>query len=102
MKQLIKRRRDLLRQLLICQNLVKGSINETCVNCNRSKCICKNKTDKKAYRLTYKDKNQKTVIIYIPKGGLKKIKSMIANYARCKIIIGQLIEVNLKIFKLKL
>lgn len=101
MQRLIKQKQNLLIQLSKCADIVKGSINSTCVNCNRSKCICKTKTTKRAFRLTCKDKNQKTVIVYVPKERLKEMKVMITNYAKCRKIIEQLIDVNVKLFKHK-
>ncbi len=99
MQQLIKQKQNLVNQLLKYGNLVKGSINATCVNCNRATCICKSKTNKKAFRLTYKDKNQKTVIVYVPKERLKEIRLMISNYARFRKILDRLIYLNIESFR---
>jgi len=60
MKKLNKKREKLLETLNRCAGMVKGSITSVCSSCNRAGCICKTKSDNKAYRLTYKDSSQKT------------------------------------------
>jgi hypothetical protein len=52
-----------------------------------------------AYRLTYKDSQQKTRSVYVKKGQLPRMRKMIANYARLRKLIEQLVEVNIEAFK---
>ena len=52
-----------------------------------------------AYRLTYKDSQQKTRSVYVKKDQLPKMRKMIANYARLRKLIEQLVEVNIEAFK---
>ncbi len=99
MKDLVARRNELLREFEKCSDFVRGSINSVCAKCNRAHCICETKTSRRAYRLTYKDSEQKTRIVYIPEWRLPKIRKMIANYAKLRKIIDQLIEINIEIFK---
>lgn len=101
-RHLTHRRRILLDQLSECGNMIKGSINSVCSACNRSKCICINKTNHQAYRLTFKDKHQKTKIVYIPKNRLHEIKTMIKKYAKAWKIIERLIKINIQLFKQRL
>ncbi len=99
MKDLVKRKSKLLKKLELNSNFVRGSLNSVCAKCNRAKCICEKKYPKKAYRLTYKNSQQKTQIVYIPEKKIPKIKEMIDNYAKARAIMDALIEVNLEIFK---
>ena len=99
MKNLLRKRDALLRRFEQYAEFVRGSINSVCTNCNRARCICEQKTSRRAYRLTYKDNQQKTRIVYVPRSGLPKIRRMIANYSRSRQIIEQLIETNVEIFK---
>lgn len=78
---------------------VKGSITSICNKCKRANCICKVKTKKKDHRLTYKDENQKTKIVYVPKAKIKELKSMIKNYQNLKKYLNQLIDINIEMFK---
>jgi len=52
-----------------------------------------------AYRLTYKDSNQKTRSVYVKKDQLPRMRKMIANYARLRKLIEKLVEVNIEVFK---
>ena len=52
-----------------------------------------------AYRLTYKDSQQKTRSVYVKKDQLPRMRKMIANYARLRKLIERLVEVNIEAFK---
>ena len=52
-----------------------------------------------AYRLTYKDSQQKTRSVYVKKDQLPRMRKMIANYARLRKLIEQLVEANIEAFK---
>lgn len=99
MKDLLKKKNTLLRKLDLNSYFVKGSLNCVCAKCNRANCICEVKSSRKAYRLTYKNKQQKTRIVYIPESKIPEIKKMIANYTKARKVLEELIEVNLEIFK---
>jgi hypothetical protein len=99
MKKLVVKRDALLKKLVQRSSLLKGSISCVCARCNRANCICTQKGHPKAYRLTYKNPQQKTQIVYIPENRLPEIREMIANYATFRKITDQLIGVNLEIFK---
>ena len=99
MKALIKRRQGLLTRLLAAGNFIKGSITCVCGACGRSHCICTNTSKTKACRLTYKDGRQKTQIVYIPRNRLSEMKRMIANYARARALVQQIIVTNIALFK---
>lgn len=99
MKGLSRKRNTLLKKLDQHSEFVRGSISSVCTTCNRARCICNKTSSRRAYRLTYKDNQQKTRIVYVPRDQLPRIRKMIANYARVRKIIEQLVETNIKIFK---
>jgi len=99
MKDLVARRNELMREFEKCSDFVRGSINSVCAKCIRARCICDKKTSRRAYRLTYKNSEQKTRIVYIPRSRLPKIRKMIANYSKSRKIMEQIIEINIEIFK---
>lgn len=101
MQNLIKKREKLLRRLVDVGNFIKGSITVVCGTCARAHCVCARKTTTKASRLTYKDRGQKTQIVYIPQGRLAEMKRSIANYGRMRALIQQINQVNIAIFKKK-
>ena len=87
MQNLIRQRDALLRRLVAGGNFVKGSIGSVCGSCARSRCICAKACTTKAYRLTYKDGQQKTQIVYIPRKRLPEMNRLIANYARARALV---------------
>jgi len=98
-KDLIRKRNALLKKFEQYSDFARGSITSVCSTCNRAGCICENKTPARAYRLTYKDSQQKTRTVYVPRNRLPKIKRLIANYTKARDVIEQLIETNIELFK---
>ena len=99
MRNPIGKRNALLKKMAQCSEFLRGSINSVCAGCNRAHCICEKKSSTRAYRLTYKDRHQKTRIVYVPRTQLSRIRKMIANYSRLRKIIEQLVETNIEVFK---
>ena len=95
----VKKRKDLLKKLAQFPDFVRGSITSVCSTCNRARCICSKKSSRMAYRLTYKDSQQKTRSVYVKKDQLHRMRKMIDNYARLRKLIEQLVEVNIEVFK---
>lgn len=94
-----KKRNALLKKLSESPEFVRGSITNVCSTCNRANCICSKKSSRRAYRLTYKDSQQKTRIVYVNRENLPRMRKMIANYAKLRKLIEQLIEANIEVFK---
>jgi hypothetical protein len=99
MKDLIGQRNALLRKLAQCSEFVRGSITNVCATCHRARCICQKNSARKVYRLTYKDHQQKTRIVYVARCRLPRMRKMIANYARVRTLIEQLVETNVAVFR---
>jgi len=99
MEKLTQKRSALLAELGTLGPVVRGSITQVCSTCNRAGCICSRRTTKRAYRLTYKDAQQKTKTVYIPRGKIGEVRKMLANYKRMRKLSEQLIEINIEILK---
>lgn len=99
MKDMEDRRNALAKELAQYSSIARGSITSVCAKCSRVNCICDKRTSRKAYRLTYKNRQQKTQIVYVPRSRLPEIKGMIANYSKSRKILEQLIETNIRIFR---
>ena len=95
----VKKRKDLLKKLAQFPEFVRGSITSVCSTCNRARCICSKKSSRMAYRLTYKNSQQKTRSVYVKKDQLPRMRKMIDNYAQLRKLIEQLVEVNIEAFK---
>ena len=99
MRGLTRKRNALRQKLAQWPEFVRGSVTSVCAGCNRAQCICEKKSSRRAYRLTYKDSAQKTRIVYVPRGRLPRIRTMIANYNRLRHLIEELIATNIALFK---
>lgn len=98
-KKLESRRDRLLEKLPALGDFLKGSINSVCAGCKRANCLCQKPSGKNNYRLTYKDKDQRTQIVYIPEGRLVEAKRLLENHARIRKALDDLFAVNIEIFK---
>ncbi len=99
MKSLLKKKETLLRRIANCSEFLRGSITSVCSTCNRATCICTSNPTGRAYRLTYKDKQQKTRTVYISQVQLPEARKMIDNYTKMRKAIYELFETNVAIFK---
>lgn len=99
MRNLLRKRKAILKKIGQCSAFVRGSINDVCATCNRGRCTCRKKSSRRAYRLTYKGSQQKTRIVYVPRKHLPRIQQMIVNYARLRKLIEKLVETNIEMFK---
>jgi len=99
MKSLLEKRKTLMQRIAGYSKFLRGSITSVCSTCNRAACICTGKTKGRAYRLTYKDKQQKTRTVYISHSQLPEAIKMTDNYAKMRKLINELFETNIAIFK---
>lgn len=99
MRDLVRKRHALLKKLEQYSEFVRGSINSVCATCNRARCLCQKTSSRRVYRLTYKDRRQKTRIVYVPRRQLPRMRKMIANHARVRKLMEQLVETNIEVFK---
>ena len=101
MKALIHEKESLLRGITDCSEFLRGSITSVCSTCNRVNCICTGRPTGRAYRLTYKDKQQKTRTVYISHAQLPEARRMLSNYSKMRELMEQLFETNIAILKKK-
>jgi uncharacterized protein DUF6788 len=102
MRNATRKQKTLAEKLAQYPDFVRGSVTSVCSTCNRARCICPKKScPRRAYRLTYKDRQQKTRTVYVRQQQLPKVRKMIANYAQVRKIIEQLVEANIEVFKAK-
>jgi len=99
MNALLKKRKSQLERLEKYSEFLRGSITSVCSTCNRAKCICKTPSTKKAYRLTYKDSQKRSRTLYVSGEEVSEVRRRIANYAKIRKLMEQLLETNIAIFK---
>ena len=95
-----RRAASLLRRLGRVGPFVAASL--VCVphRCGNPRCKCAAGRGRPAWRLTYKDKGQKTVTAYVPVGLLEEVRQWVKNYRAfkslaCEISDAQLARVRL-------
>jgi hypothetical protein len=101
MKALLHEKESLLQRIADSSDFLRGSITSVCSTCNRANCICMGKPQGRAYRLTYKDRQQKTRTVYISQAQLPEAQRMIKNYSKMRDLMDKLFETNVAIFKKK-
>ncbi len=88
-----------MKKLAQWPEFLRGSVASVCARCNRARCICEKQSSRLAYRLTYKDHDQQTHIVYVPVDQLPRIRKMISNYSGLRRLIEELIAINIEVFK---
>ncbi|MCB2218744.1 MAG: hypothetical protein KQH59_22005 [Desulfobulbaceae bacterium] len=101
MKALFVKKETLLRKINDCSDFLRGSITSVCSTCSRANCICTSKPTGRAYRLTYKNKQQKTRTVYITHAQLPEARKMLSNYSGMRELLDELFEINIAILKKK-
>jgi hypothetical protein len=99
MRRTQQKRDALLKRLTQCPEFVRGSISSVCATCNRARCVCRPKSSNRAYRLTYKDAHRRTKIVYVPRNQLPRMRQMIANYKKVRVLMEKIVEANIAVFK---
>ncbi len=101
MKGLIQKKESLLQEINGYSEFLRGSITSVCSTCNRANCICTGRPTGRAYRLTYKDKQQKTRTVYIARDQLQEARRMVSNHSKIRELMDKLFETNMAILKKK-
>jgi len=101
MEALLQKKNALLQEIIDCSDYLRGSITSVCSTCNRANCICISKPRGRAYRLTYKDKQQKTRTVYISGERLQEAQRMLSNHKNMRELMEKLFETNIAILKKK-
>ena len=99
MERLLRKRRSLLAKIERYSQFARGSISCVCATCHRACCTCVQTSSLRIYRLTYKTHGQRTQIVYVPRRQLPRMRQLVANYARLRNLIEQLMETNIAVFK---
>ncbi|OGJ85688.1 MAG: hypothetical protein A2268_16945 [Candidatus Raymondbacteria bacterium RifOxyA12_full_50_37] len=75
--------------------MLKGTVNKVVLGEKK-----KGEGKREAYLLTYKGERNKTRTVYIKKQRVADAKRMITNYQKAKRTLDQLVELNMKLFKM--
>jgi hypothetical protein len=92
-------RRKIVKELAKLAGLgpiLKGTVSK--VELGRKRTGAENRV---SFLLTYKGKGNKTRTIYVGKKRVTDVNKMIENYKKMKCIVERLVELNVRLFKLK-
>lgn len=87
---------NLLAGLSTADKVLKGSVNKVLLGERK-----KGKGKRKSLLLTYKGKGNKTRTVYVSSDRLAEVKRMTANYRRAKQALEEIVELNVRLFKMK-
>ena len=64
--------------------------------CGNPRCRCATGEGHPSWRLTYKDKPQKTVTVYVPVGMLQEVRQWVRNHRAFKTLAAEISDAQLK------
>jgi len=85
-----RRSASLLRRLGRVGPFVAGTLSCVPHRCGNPRCKCARGQGAPAWRLTYKDKQQKTVTVYVPVGMLEEVRQWVENYRALKSLVSEI------------
>ena len=90
-----RRTASLLRRLAEVGPFVAATL--TCVRhrCGNPRCRCARGEGHVSWRLTYKDRNQKTVSVYVPVGMLEEVRQWVENHRVLKRLAAEISDAQL-------
>ena len=92
-QQKIKRE---LAKLSSTGEMLKGSVSKVVLDARR-----KREGERVSYLLTFKGESNKTRTVYVEKESVDEVKRMIGNYQKAKLVLEQIVELNVRLFKMK-
>lgn len=97
---MLTRMRDArLKKLAAVKPFIAGTVVEYEKVCGNPKCKCARGEKHVAQHLTFKDKNQKTVSVYIPADALQEVKEWTEEYKRIKELLQQASDLQREILR---
>lgn len=89
-----------LKEIRKRKNMVKGTINKIYTKCGNPNCKCAKGEKHEENRLTYKDSDNISKTVYLSKGKIKKVQKMVSNYKEARLLLNEILELNVKLIKL--
>ena len=80
--------------------MVKGTINKIYTKCGNPNCKCARGEKHGEHRLTYKGKDAISKTVYLNRSKIEKVEKMIKNYQEVKLLLNEILELNVKLIKM--
>jgi hypothetical protein len=90
-----RRTASLLRRLGRVGPFVAATLACVPHRCGNPRCKCARGEGRPSWRLTYKDKEQKTVTVYVPVGMLEEVRRWVKNYRAFKTLGSKISDAQL-------
>ena len=90
-----RRTAALLKRLGAVGPFVAASLVSVPHRCGNPRCRCASGHKHASWRLTYKDKAQKTVTVYVPVGLLEEVREWVKNYRAFKLLASEISDAQL-------
>jgi len=91
-----RRTKSLLRRLGLVGPFVAATLACVKHRCGNRRCRCASGQKHPSWRLTYKDKEQKTVTVYVRVGLLEEVRQWVKNYRAFKDIASEISDAQLQ------
>jgi len=85
-----------LARLSATGKMLKGSVSKVVLDAGR-----KGEGERVSYLLTFKGEGNKTRTVYVEKDSVEAVRRMIDNYQKAKRALEQIVELNVRLFKIK-
>lgn len=85
-----------LARLASTGKMLKGSINKVTLGGRKT-----GDGERESYLLTYKGEGNKTRTVYVEKDRVEEAKRMIGDYKKAKLALERIVELNVRLFKMK-
>lgn len=97
---MLTRMRDArLKKLADSKPLIAGTVVTYRRVCGNPRCKCARGEKHTSHHLTYKDRNRKTVSVYIPVDKIEEVKAWVKEYRRTKELLRQISDLQRNILK---
>lgn len=90
-----RRTAALLKRLGVVGPFVAATLVCMPHRCGNPRCRCASGRKHPSWRLTYKDKEQKTVTVYVPVGLLEEVRQWVRNYRAFKSLASEISDSQL-------
>lgn len=87
---------DLSKSLSTVGGMLKGTVSKIVLGERK-----RGGGNRESYLLTYKWKGNKTRTVYVSRPKLAKVEEMIVNYQEAKQTLEQIVELNVRLFKIR-
>ena len=89
--EVLEIKKELLVKIVRMGIPVVGNLSSVYLPCGKARCKCKEgHLHGPMWRLTWKEKKQKSAILYVPKRHLEQVKKAVADYQKARVLLKEI------------